>query len=250
MSTGLWIWIALAAGSGGSLMIGRPWTMLLSRGRYLEQIRAHQLFREANWLITGAWTLYFAAAASTTALTMWWISILFTVPTPLLGWLSFVVGDRYAPWKLRRSEPKRKGDAPMSTPAQAELRSLIVDKTDDEILAAMSQAPGGIAGLLDQTVAEMSDTLDPARAQNCVIGYEIDAGDVTLAYRIEVRGADVCGKRLVPSDARVVMRLSAPDYLRLITGLLDGTEAFMAGRMKISGDVMFAPQVGRMFHTA
>src|ERR1700683_1072274 len=117
MSTGFWIWVALAAGSGGSLIVGRPWTMLLSRGRYPEQIRAHQLFREANWLITCAWTLYFGAAASTTALTVWWISILFTVPTPLLGWLSFVVGDRYVPWKLRRSETKHKGDAPMSTPA-------------------------------------------------------------------------------------------------------------------------------------
>jgi SCP-2 sterol transfer family len=233
MSTGFWIWIALAAGSGGSLIVGRPWTMLLSRGRYLEQIRAHRLFREANWLITAAWTIYFAAAASTTALTVWWTSILFTVPTPFLGWLSFVVGDRYGPWRLRRPEPKGKGGAPVPTPAQAELRSLILDKTDEEILAAVSQAPGGIEGLLDQTVAEMSDTLDPARAQNCVIGYEIDAGDVTLAYRIEVRGAGVSGQRRAPSDARVVMLLNAPDYFRLITGLLDGTEAFMSGRMKI-----------------
>jgi putative sterol carrier protein len=47
-----------------------------------------------------------------------------------------------------------------------------------------------------------------------------------------------------------VLQLSLPEYLRLITGLLDGTEAFMSGRMKIRGDVMFAPQIGRMFRTA
>lgn len=138
----------------------------------------------------------------------------------------------------------------MTTPAQDELRAQILDKTDDEILALMSGAPGGIEGVLDDTVAGMADALDPDAAQDCVVGYEIDSGGETYGYRIEVHGHDVQTERRAPSDARVVLQLSVPEYLRLITGLLDGTEAFMSGRMKIRGDVMFAPQVGRMFRTA
>jgi SCP-2 sterol transfer family len=245
MSVGTLIWAVQAAGSGGSLVVGRPWTALLSRRRYPEQVRVHPLFPEANQVITGAWTVYFALATAATALTGTWASIAFTMPTPLLGWLSYRVGDRYAPWKLRRSEPK--GAAPMTTAAQNELRAQITDKTDDEILALMSETAGGVEGVLTDTVVGMGDALDPDAAEDCVVGYEIESTDAVYAYRIEVRGRDVQTERRAPSDARVVLQLNVPEYLRLITGLLDGTEAFMTGRMKIRGDVMFAPQIGRMF---
>ena len=113
----------------------------------------------------------------------------------------------------------------------------------------MSGRAGGVAAVLDDSVAGMADALDPDAAQDCVVGYEIESGDGTYAYRIEVRGHDVQAERRSPTDARVVLQLSIPDYLRLITGLLEGTEAFMSGRMKIRGDLMFAPQIGRMFPT-
>jgi putative sterol carrier protein len=248
MTTGAWIWIALALGSGASLGLGHPWTSFLGRGRVPDQIRRHPLFREANQVITGAWTAYFAIAGVASALTGPWVSIALCVPTPLLGWLSFRVGDRYAPWRTRRSHPK--GDIPMATPAQAELRAWISGKTDDEILDLMLDAPGGFEGVLDETIAGMSDTFDPNAAQDCIVGYEIDSPNGTYACRIEVRGHDVQAEHRDPSDARVVLQLRLPEYLRLITGLLDGTEAFMSGRMNIRGDVMFAPQIGRMFRTA
>jgi len=247
MRIGTWIWLAQAVASGASLALGYPWTSLLSR-RYPDQVRAHPLFREANQLITGGWTAYFAIAGVASALTGPWTSIAFAVPTPLLGWLSFRVGDRYAPWKMRRSDPK--GEVPMATPAQAELRVMISGKTDEEILDLMLETPGGFEGVLDDTIAGMRDALDPDAAQDCVVGYEIDSATGTYARRIEVRGHDVVAERRDPSDARVVLQLSVAEYLRLITGLLDGTEAFMSGRMKIRGDVMFAPQIGRMFRTA
>jgi putative sterol carrier protein len=247
MSIGVWIWLAQTAASGASLAVGHPWTAQLSRRRYSEQVRVHPLFVEANQVITGAWTLYFALAAAGTALTAPSTAIVFAVPTPLLAWLSFRVGDRYAPWRLRRTDPK--GETSMATPTQAELRAQIANKTDDEILALMNETPGGIEGVLNDTVAGMADALDADAAQDCVVGYEIDSINVVYAYRIEVQGHDVHTEQRAPSDARVVLQLSVPEYLRLITGLLDGTEAFMTGRMKIRGDVMFAPQIGRMFRT-
>lgn len=41
--------------------------------------------------------------------------------------------------------------------------------------------------------------------------------------------------------------LSVPDFLRLVAGDLDATQAFMAGKLKIKGDMMFATQVPQMF---
>jgi putative sterol carrier protein len=50
-----------------------------------------------------------------------------------------------------------------------------------------------------------------------------------------------------PTDARVTIGLSVPDFLRLVAGDLDATQAFMAGKLKIKGDMMFATQVPQMF---
>jgi putative sterol carrier protein len=245
---GAWIWSALAVGSAVSLGLGRPWTSYLSRGRYPEQVRAHRWFREVNQVITAGWTVYFGVSAVLSMLGPAWVSIALSVPTPVLGWMSFLLGDRYVPWRMRRSETK--GEVSMTNPVQAELRVQISGHTDDEIVALVREAPGGIEAVLDQTLAGMTDAFDADAAQDCVIGYEIAADDTTYPCRIEVQGRQVKAERRQPSDARVVLQLSLPEYLRLITGLLDGTEAFMSGRMKIRGDVMFASQIGRMFRTA
>jgi putative sterol carrier protein len=141
------------------------------------------------------------------------------------------------------------GTMDMSRPSHNELRTMIADKSDAEILALVEQAPGGIPGVLDATVAGMAEALDPDAALDCVVGYEIASGEDSFAYRVEVRGPEVRAERREPSDARVVLQLNVPEYLRLVTGLMDGTEAFLSGRMKIRGDVMFAPQIGRMFVT-
>ena len=131
-----------------------------------------------------------------------------------------------------------------------ELHALIDGRSDEEILAAVGAIPGGSSELLDETMAGMADALDPDAAEDCVLGYEIEAPEGTHAYRIEVRGQRVTAEHRDPADARVVLCLTLPNYLRLISGLLDGTDAFMTGRMRIRGDVMFAPQIGRIFRTA
>jgi putative sterol carrier protein len=249
VSIGVWIWGAQGAASLASLLAGRPWTALLSGRRYDQQVRAHPVFQETNRWITVGWTAYFALAATVTALTTPWSGLAFALPTPLLGWASFRIGERYA--DRRVPSPTTKGTTDMTpTPEQDLLRSMISGKTDDEILVLLREAPGGAAAVLETTMAGMADALDPDNAQDCVVGYEIDTEGDTVSYRIEVRGLEVDAARRPLDDARVVLQLNAPEYLRLITGLLDGTEAFMSGRMRISGDLMFAPQIGRMFSTA
>jgi SCP-2 sterol transfer family len=253
MSVGAWVWGIESIASVVTLLFGRPWTALLGGRRYSEAVRAHPYFTEANMWITGAWTLYFALAASVTALTAAWVGVVFVGPTPLLGWASFKAGEHYAPWRMRSTTRKSQIEAAtsgaeiMATAAQQELRAMISDKSDSEIMALMREVPGGAPALLNQTITGMADTFDPDGAIDCVIGYEIDAGGDPLTYRVEVRGHDVVAAPGPVDDARVVLQLKAPEYLRLITGLLDGTEAFMSGRMRITGDVMFAPQIPRIF---
>lgn len=100
---------------------------------------------------------------------------------------------------------------------------------------------------LAASFAGMHTALDPAAAQDCVIGYEILTADGPVAWRVEIKGTEVLTSQTEPVDARVVLALSEPDYFRLVSGALDGTEAVMSGRMKIRGDMMFAMQIPRMF---
>jgi len=137
----------------------------------------------------------------------------------------------------------------MATDRQLELRRLVDGQSDDAVLELMEDG-GGVETMLDETFAGMGEALDPDVAQDCVIGYELAGPDGTYGYRVEVKGSTVEARRTEPADARTVLQLSVPDYLRLISGLLDGTQAFMDGRLRIRGDVMFATQVQRMFRTA
>ena len=41
---------------------------------------------------------------------------------------------------------------------------------------------------------------------------------------------------------------SLPDFLRFIAGELDGMQAFMSGKLRLSGDLMFAQNMQRWFN--
>src|SRR3954462_1460764 len=168
---GGWVWAGQAILSGASLVARRPWTALVSRGRYSEQVGRHDWFAEANTRITAAWTAYFGAAAITTALTASWVAAVWVVPTPALALVSFRVGDRYGAWKSRSRSTTE--DPMAASDGQLEIRRQIEGKSDDEILAVADEPAGSLDAVLDMTVDGMQDALDPASAEACVIGYEI-----------------------------------------------------------------------------
>lgn len=134
----------------------------------------------------------------------------------------------------------------MSENPQEMLAQAIQGKSDDEILALADQF-GGIEQLLDTTFEGMKSALDPAKAQDCVIGYELKAGDQAYPYKITIKDKAAEIEKTEPEGARVTLGLSVPDYLRLISGQLNGMQAFMQGKLKLKGDMMFAQQIQGMF---
>jgi putative sterol carrier protein len=45
----------------------------------------------------------------------------------------------------------------------------------------------------------------------------------------------------------VTLGMALPDFLRFITGKLDGMQAFMSGKLKLAGDMMFAQTMQTWF---
>jgi putative sterol carrier protein len=50
--------------------------------------------------------------------------------------------------------------------------------------------------------------------------------------------------------ARVTLALAFPDFLRLVSNKLDGMQAFFSGKLKLTGDMMFAQTMQGWFKRA
>lgn len=129
-------------------------------------------------------------------------------------------------------------------------RALLQDAVkgqDDDALEQFAENLGGVEGFLDLTFQGMTQALDSANAQDAVIGWEIVHGDDVHTYKVAISGGEATAERGDPTDARVTLRLSLPNYMRLIAGELDGMQAFMSGGLQLKGDMMFAAQIQQMF---
>jgi putative sterol carrier protein len=129
---------------------------------------------------------------------------------------------------------------------QALLQEAVKGKSDEEIMEFVNTM-GGAESVLTLTFEGMKAALNPEKAQDCVIGYELTEGGNTHSYAVVIKDKAASYEMRDPSDARVTLGLSVPDYLRLISGELDGMQAFMQGKLKLKGDMMFAQQVPQMF---
>lgn len=129
----------------------------------------------------------------------------------------------------------------------AELRALIEGRSDDEINAGLKA--GGVASSLDKIFEGMVEAFLPEKAggQSAVIQYDVSAPDGKHSYQLKVAdGKCQLGKGAAES-ARVTLTLAAPDFLRLVTGKLNGQTAFFQGKLKLSGDMMFAQTMQSWF---
>lgn len=134
----------------------------------------------------------------------------------------------------------------MADDPRALLQEAVKGKSDEEINELL-QNMGGVEQMLDMTFEGMRDALNPDAAQDCVVGYSLTEGGNTYNYAVIIKDKACAVEKREPTDARVTLGMTVPDYLRLISGELDGMQAFMQGKLKLQGDMMFAQQIQTMF---
>ena len=130
-----------------------------------------------------------------------------------------------------------------------ELAAMIQGKTDDEINAGVADL--GTEKVLERIFDDMSSRFQPDRAagQSAVIGWDITAPDATHSYQLKVADGTCTVQPGNAEAARVTLGMALPDFLRFVTGQLDGMQAFMTGKLKLSGDMMFAQSMQSWFRT-
>ena len=133
-----------------------------------------------------------------------------------------------------------------ATMSPEEFNQLFSSKTDEEILTL---AAGNEETLLDGLFDSMKVAFDPSKAtgQAAVIQYDIDSPAGKLKYQLNIAEGNCEVLKGPANDPRVTLALSLPNFLRMMTGELNGMQAFTSGKLKISGDLMFSQVLSTWF---
>ena len=129
-----------------------------------------------------------------------------------------------------------------------QLGQLVEGRTDEEIVEFVETT--GTDQVLDQVFDGMKSAFqaDKAAGQTAVIQWDITVPDGTRTYQLKVDDGKIDVVKGGGEDpARVTLGLALPDFIRFISGKLDGMQAFMTGKLKLSGDMMFAQTMQNWF---
>ncbi len=137
-----------------------------------------------------------------------------------------------------------------SDKARQELAAMIEGRSDEEIIKGIESQ--GIEKVLGDIFAGMAEAFLPEKAgsQSAVIQYDITASGKTYSYQLNCAGGKCAIVKGAAGPARTTLGLNAADFLRLVTGKLNGMQAFMAGKLKLTGDMMFAQVMQGWFKQA
>ncbi|MET0514121.1 MAG: SCP2 sterol-binding domain-containing protein [Nitrospiraceae bacterium] len=94
----------------------------------------------------------------------------------------------------------------------------------------------------------LPEKLDPDAAEGLDAVYQFDlSGNQGGQYYMLIREGSCRVTRGSHVDPHVTLSLSAEDCVRVLNGQLNGTAVAMSGRLRISGDMGLALQLGSLF---
>jgi putative sterol carrier protein len=128
-----------------------------------------------------------------------------------------------------------------------QLAEAIKGMSDDELKESIKAM--GLDTTLDQIFQGMQDAFAPEKAAgvNSALQYDIETDEGTKTYSVQIADGTCKTAQGPATDPRLTLKLALVDFVRLIFGQADGTQLFMTGKMKLSGDMMFAMQMQGMF---
>lgn len=128
-----------------------------------------------------------------------------------------------------------------------DLAALLDGRTDEDVIAVVAEI--GIPDVIDQISAAMVERFqaDKAAGQSGVVQWDITGPDGVHSFHLDVADGTCTATSGPAESARVTLGLTLPDFLRFIAGQLDGMQAFMSGKLKLTGDMMFAQSMQAWF---
>jgi putative sterol carrier protein len=153
---------------------------------------------------------------------------------------------RTVPGALLATKGNDVSDAP-NDDARGALLELVEGHSDEEITKAAEEL--GVETLLDQVFDGMQQAFQPEKAagQSAVVQWDVNAPDGTHSHTVRIADGTCTVESGATDSPRLTLTLSLPDFLRFVTGQLDGMQAFMSGKLKLAGDIMLAQTMQSWF---
>ena len=135
----------------------------------------------------------------------------------------------------------------MAEPQTNDLGALIDGRSDEQINSEVGKQ--GVDKVLGDVFSAMAAAFVPSAAagQSAIVQYDVSASDGVHSYQLKCGDGKCVVQKGGGEPSRITLGLSLPDFLRLIGGKLDGMQAFMSGKLKIGGDMMFAQTMQSWF---
>ncbi|MDF9817160.1 SCP2 sterol-binding domain-containing protein [Streptomyces sp. SPB162] len=129
------------------------------------------------------------------------------------------------------------------------LKAVAGERKGEGLARFAEEHDGGPQGLLDEVFANMAEVFRPdkAKGQQADFQYCIRSGEDEYHYFISVDDGQCRTGRGTVESPRVTMRVKLPDFVRLVTGKLNSMQAFLTGKVKISGDTFYATKFEAWF---
>lgn len=129
------------------------------------------------------------------------------------------------------------------------LAAYVRDTTDDQLLATVEQA--GADRVLDRIFSEMparfrSDSAGGVRAD---VVFNVTHGEDDHEHTVSIDSGRCTTRAGAATDPDITLTTSLLTFLKLIAGQENGPAAFMAGRLKVDGDIMLASRLLGFFET-
>ena len=131
-----------------------------------------------------------------------------------------------------------------------QLAALAAGATDEQLAEGMSD-PAARQSILDEVFRRMAEHVeaDKAKGIDAVLHFTITdkPGGGEDTYEVTIKDGTVTATNEPAAEPRVKFIVGPAAFLRLVSGAQPGPVLFMAGKLKIEGDLMFASQVATMF---
>ncbi len=94
---------------------------------------------------------------------------------------------------------------------------------------------------------EASFSAERAEGVSAVIQWDVATPDGPRSWQVSVAEGTVSVAPGSPATPRVTLGVDVADLLAFLAGRLDGMQAFMSGRLRVSGDLMVAQAMQAWF---
>jgi putative sterol carrier protein len=138
-------------------------------------------------------------------------------------------------------------DVNLSRISPEQFAQLVHGATDEQILEAIRDV--GVAPTLDRIFEGMRKRFRPdrARGEDAVIQFVVtDRGD-EHPYAVTIREGSCRVEQALAPEPRVTLTSDLLTFVKLTAGKAAGPTLFLQGKLRISGDLMFAPRIMSFF---